>query len=111
MLGGQGLYRYRRSLLHGRWGAAARLVFLALTVALGVALVRTYAENSADSRVTARNFYGVLNVRDTGEGPEAKRVLSHGTIIHGKQFLEADRRDWPTSDHGKESGIRRARLA
>jgi SAM-dependent methyltransferase len=33
------------------------------------------------------------------------RVLSHGTIIHGKQFLEADRRDWPTSYYGKGSGI------
>ena len=105
LLVGAALLRDRSSLLHGRWGAAARLVFLALTVALGVALVRTYAENSADSRVTARNFYGVLNVRDTGEGPEAMRVLSHGTIIHGKQFLEADRRDWPTSYYGKGSGI------
>src|SRR6266436_1251595 len=99
------LFRDRSSLLHGRWGSAARLVFLALTVALGVALVRIYGENSADSRVTARNFYGVLNVRDTGEGPEAMRVLSHGTIIHGKQFLEADRRGWPTSYYGRESGI------
>ena len=99
------LFRDRSSLLHGRWGPAARFVFLALTVALGVALVRIYGENSADSRVTARNFYGVLNVRDTGEGPEAMRVLSHGTIIHGKQFLEADRRGWPTSYYGRESGI------
>ena len=105
LLAGAALLRDRSSLLHGRWGSAARLVFLALTVALGVALVRTYAENSADSRVTARNFYGVLNVRDTDEGPEAMRVLSHGTIIHGKQFLEADRRDWPTSYYGKGSGI------
>src|SRR5712692_9876208 len=99
------LFRDRSSLLRGRWGSAARLVFLALTVALGVALVRTYAENSADSRVTSRNFYGVLNVRDSGEGPEAMRILSHGTIVHGKQFLEADRRDWPTSYYGLRSGI------
>src|SRR6266446_869475 len=104
LLVGAALLRDRSSLLHGRRGAAARLVFLALTVALGVALVRTYAEICADSRVTARNFYGVLNVRDTGEGPEAMRVLSHGTIIHGKQFLEADRRGWPTSYYGRESG-------
>src|SRR6266446_7509571 len=39
------LFRDRSSLLHGRWGSAARLVFLALTVALGVVLVRTYGEN------------------------------------------------------------------
>jgi len=27
-------------------------------------------------------------------------VLAHGTIIHGKQFLDPDRRDWPTSYYG-----------
>src|SRR6266704_3386425 len=99
------LLRDRSSLLHGRFRIAARIAFLALTAALAVALYRTYAENSTDTRVTSRNFYGVLNVRDSGEGPEAMRALSHGTIIHGKQFLEADRRDWPTSYYGRESGI------
>ncbi|HYU67908.1 MAG TPA: fused MFS/spermidine synthase [Burkholderiales bacterium] len=99
------LLRDRSSLVHGRFRIAARIVFLALTVALAVALYRTYAENSTDTRVTSRNFYGVLNVRDSGEGPEAMRALSHGTIVHGKQFLEADRRDWPTSYYGRESGI------
>jgi len=99
------LLRDRTSLLHGRWGPAARLVFLVLIVALGIQLARTYRENSADTRVTLRNFYGVLNVRDSGEGPDAMRVLSHGTIIHGKQFLEKDRRDWPTTYYGLTSGV------
>src|SRR5260221_4760154 len=35
----------RQSLFHGRWGIAARLVFLALTVALGVQLARTTRDN------------------------------------------------------------------
>jgi len=99
------LLRDRSSLLNGRWATAARLVFFALIVGLGVALARTYWDNAADSRLTSRNFYGVLNVRDSGEGPEAMRVLAHGTIIHGKQFLEPDRRDWPTSYYGMTSGI------
>ena len=99
------LLRDRTSLLHGRWGIPAGIMLLALTVALAVALLRTYSENSADTRVTSRNFYGVLNVRDSGEGPEAMRALSHGTIIHGKQFLEPERRDWPTSYYGLRSGI------
>jgi SAM-dependent methyltransferase len=99
------LLRDRGSLFHGRWGKAARLVFLAATVALGVELARITKEDSADTRVTLRNFYGVLNVRDTGEGPDAMRVLSHGTIIHGKQFLDKMRRDWPTTYYGLASGV------
>ena len=99
------LLRDRTSLLHGRWGIPTGIMLLALTVALAVALFRTYSENSADPRVTSRNFYGVLNVRDSGEGPDAMRALSHGTIIHGKQFLEPERRDWPTSYYGLRSGI------
>src|SRR5258707_4416365 len=99
------LLRDRASVLHGRFGIAARVVFLALAAALAVALYKTYAENSADTRVTSRNFYGVLNVRDSGEGHDAMRALSHGTIVHGKQFLEPDRRDWPTSYYGRTSGV------
>src|SRR5262245_54060295 len=102
---GLALLRDRSSFFHGRWGAAAGIVFTLLTVALGVELARIYKENSAGTRVTLRNFYGVLNVRDSGEGPDAMRVLSHGTIIHGKQFLDEDRRDWPTTYYGPDSGI------
>jgi SAM-dependent methyltransferase len=99
------LLRDRASVLHGRWATAARVVFFSLIVALAVALARTYRDNAADSRLSSRNFYGVLSVRDSGEGPDAMRMLSHGTIIHGKQFLEEDRRDWPTSYYGMTSGI------
>jgi len=99
------LLRDRDSLFHGRWGTAARFVFLAATVALVVALARITKENSAETRVKLRNFYGVLNVKDTGEGPDAMRVLSHGTIIHGKQFLDKMRRDWPTTYYGLASGV------
>jgi SAM-dependent methyltransferase len=83
----------------------ARIVFAALTIALGAGLVYVYSSNAEDARVTLRNFYGVLKVRDSGEGPEAMRILSHGTIIHGKQFIDAERRDWPTTYYSRSSGI------
>jgi len=102
---GLALLRDRTSLFHGRWGAAARFVFAALVVVLAAQLARTYQANSADLRVTLRNFYGVLNVKDSGEGPDAMRVLSHGTIIHGKQFLEDAKRDLPTTYYGVTSGV------
>jgi SAM-dependent methyltransferase len=102
---GLALLRDRASFFHGRWGVAARFVFTALVVALAAQLARTYQANSADLRVTLRNFYGVLNVKDSGEGPDAMRVLSHGTIIHGKQFLEDAKRDLPTTYYGVTSGV------
>jgi SAM-dependent methyltransferase len=105
VLASAALLRDRASPLHGRWRFAGRLALLVPTVALGVVLVRIYGAESADLRLTSRNFYGVLKVRDTGEGPEAMRALSHGTIIHGKQFLDPQRRSWPTSYYGKTSGI------
>jgi SAM-dependent methyltransferase len=99
------LYRDSASILHGRGALLASVVFAALTVALGAGLVYVYSSNAEDARVTLRNFYGVLKVRDSGEGPEAMRILSHGTIIHGKQFIDADRRDWPTTYYSRNSGI------
>src|SRR5262245_1956805 len=102
---GLALLRDRASLFHGRFRTASRTVFLVAVVALGVQLSRTYRENAADLRVMLRNFYGVLNVRDSGEGPDAMRVLSHGTIIHGKQFLDDAKRDLPTAAYGVTSGV------
>ena len=71
----------------------------------GAQLSVTYRENAANLRTMVRSFYGVLNVRDSGEGPDAMRVLSHGTIIHGKQFLEDAKRDLPTTYYGVTSGV------
>ena len=102
---GLALLRDPTNLLRGRWGTPAKLALLVLIVALAAQLARTYRANAADQRVTLRNFYGVLNVRDSGEGPDAMRVLSHGTIIHGKQFLEDAKRDLPTTYYGVTSGV------
>ncbi|HYA46659.1 MAG TPA: fused MFS/spermidine synthase [Burkholderiales bacterium] len=99
------LYADPSGVLRGRGGRIAQFVLAGLTAALAVALAHDYRLNSADSRLSSRNFYGVLRVRDSGEGPEAMRTLAHGTIIHGKQFLDPDRRDWPTTYYGKESGV------
>ena len=59
-------------------------------------------------RVLARNFYAGLRIYDTGEGLDAMRVLTHGTITHGKQFIDPARRGWPTTYYGDLSGVGRA---
>lgn len=56
-----------------------------------------------------RDFYGVLRVenRDSGDPAQARRVLRHGSIDHGFQFLAPGRRRWPTAYYGPSSGIGR----
>lgn len=89
------------------WRAAvgAGAVF---TLGLAVGLVRVYADFAGDARLLVRNFYGALRVSDSGEGVEATRLLTHGTITHGKQFRAPERRGWPAAYYGETSGIGRA---
>ncbi|PYT17511.1 MAG: hypothetical protein DMG59_07135 [Acidobacteria bacterium] len=60
--------------------------------------------------LSARNFYGVLRVRDDPETEDStgKRVLIHGTINHGTQLLEPGSERIATSYFGTGSGINRA---
>jgi hypothetical protein len=60
---------------------------------------------------SARNFYGVLHVRDDAAGlygAPAQRVLVHGTIDHGTQLLQPGSERIPTSYFGYSSGVTRA---
>jgi hypothetical protein len=90
--------------------AAVRIAMLAFTV--GLAFHLGYEKRRADSvfRLSERNFYGVLRVRDLPEDEEdtAVRRLIHGTINHGTQLLDAAHRDEPTSYYGPFSGMGRA---
>jgi SAM-dependent methyltransferase len=82
-------------------------VAAALAVALITYLGMQIRENASGARVLVRNFYGGLKVRDSG--PETRldsvRSLTHGTINHGEEFLNAARRDWPTTYYGPNTGV------
>jgi len=90
--------------LRGKWAA-----FGAETVALVLVgfLAFQVKQLTADYRVTVRNFYGALRVRDSGTPSEfdATRTLTHGTINHGEQFLNPMRRDLPTTYYGPNTGV------
>ena len=62
---------------------------------------------TADYRLTVRNFYGALRVRDSGPPTDfdSTRTLTHGTINHGEQFLNPDAA--PPADHLLRSEYRR----
>jgi SAM-dependent methyltransferase len=78
-----------------------------LAAAIVAALVRDSWTANAHSRALARNFYGALNVYDT-DGGQLKgpvRILQHGTIDHGEQFLWPQNRHLPTAYFTEQSGI------
>ena len=81
------------------WGPLA--VFMALLVAeLTLLALRDYGAPIA----RARNFYGTLTVYEETPEQGPLRVMKHGQIVHGAQFLSPPRRRWPVSYFGPRSG-------
>jgi hypothetical protein len=80
---------------------------VALAVAIGLVVGRSGAAVMGNLE-SARNFYGVLHVNldessYTDNGP--LRELVHGSIQHGFQFLDPDKKKWPTTYYGRPSGV------
>jgi SAM-dependent methyltransferase len=90
-----------------RWILPSPLIAIALTIALAVFAGLQIREFAAGARVTVRNFYGGLRVKDSGPATslDATRSLTHGTINHGEQFLYPSKRDLPTTYYGPNTGI------
>jgi len=83
------------------FGGAA--VLAAVTLSLGV---QVYADLAGAVEVS-RNFYGVLRVEE-GEGgtPGGRlRLLRHGRILHGTQFMAGPWYDRPTLYYGERTGV------
>lgn len=80
-----------------RWHFAA--VFVMILVSLnGLSLLQ-----SSTTGDRARSYFGVYNV-DTVENGRLRR-LTHGTTMHGQQWLTRNRRKEPTAYYGKTSGV------
>lgn len=95
-----------RSWGQGRlWQAAASLVLLGT---VSTAALRVH-EALDEVSFISRNFYGVLRVREYGrDKPDShERVLIHGSIMHGQQFLAPQFRQRPTSYYAAHSGVGR----
>lgn len=92
-----------------------RPMIVRVALALGATAVAVYLgyndyKENQQYTLTARNFYGVLRVRDdAAEGTvPAQRVLIHGTINHGTEVKVEGGGRLPTSYFGRTSGINRA---
>jgi SAM-dependent methyltransferase len=82
---------------------------IAAGLAFGITgfLIRDTWRSIGHARVLARNFYGALVVYDqqTDGSMGPARILRHGTIDHGEQFLWPQNRRFPTTYYAKKSGI------
>jgi hypothetical protein len=89
---------------------ALRASMLIVALSFGIYLVRLERRANEQYILAARNFYGVLRVRDDPpeDGVAGVRVLIHGTINHGTQLLTPQGGRTPTSYFGETSGISRA---
>jgi spermidine synthase len=89
------------------WVRAATAV---ATIAFAAYLVRNSVSETGKYRYSARNFYGVLRVRDDAavRAYPAQRVLIHGTITHGTELMQPGGARIATSYFGSNSGINRA---
>jgi SAM-dependent methyltransferase len=91
----------------------ARYASLAVLMAVSGATIFDGLRFAQDVRMASRNFYGVLRVKEYGTPGEADhlRRLLHGVIMHGEQYLDADRRGEVTTYYQHGSGIGAALLA
>ena len=92
-----------------QWVAGGGIsVALGLTLAWATGLFGSSSSEASTNLDTMRNFYGVLRVLhydDPAEPREKQRVLIHGRIPHGYQYLDEDRSRLPVSYFGPRTGI------
>jgi len=78
---------------------------IAVTLLGGFWSVREFYDSTT---LTARNFYGVLRVQEFSPDEVNRHLtLMHGTIMHGRQYLERDFRRQPSTYYTRDSGIGR----
>ena len=92
-------WQARRSANALRWGAAASAIVVA-----GVAAWQI-ADQYASARVLARNFYSALRIADVAEGAERRRIMEHGGVEHGSQYLDPARRGEALAYYSPSSGV------
>lgn len=97
------------SVLAGRGRRFALTTLGVIWVGAALLFASPTLRNAQGTVAADRNFYGVLLVQDHPEGVFADlRVMRHGRIFHGAQFLDDERRTLPTAYFTAGSGVERA---
>jgi hypothetical protein len=87
--------------------AAVGVVLASVGLAFVVALLSSYGQRLESSR----NFYGAVTVHATSvqqAGEAEARDMVNGRVIHGRQYLDEQRRRLPTTYYVAGSGVGRA---
>lgn len=72
----------------------------------GVALLLPVIDREGEGvQFRERSFFGVLEIKDSGEAPTGWRFLSHGTTLHGVMSLDPNRNREPMSYYYRETPI------
>ncbi|MGA2190517.1 MAG: fused MFS/spermidine synthase [Steroidobacteraceae bacterium] len=72
-------------------------------VGLGGYLAQGEWADLSEARLLSRNFYGALRVQDDDE--LGVRELAHGTVSHGEQYLDREKRRRPLTYYAADTGI------
>ncbi|MEO8052620.1 MAG: fused MFS/spermidine synthase, partial [Acidobacteriota bacterium] len=80
---------------------------LALVALAGFLVCMRVLSYTSGTRLMTRNFYGSLRVSDMAiPGPQQSiRLLFHGSVVHGVQFLLPQFQRQPTAYYGPGSGV------
>jgi len=85
-------------------------VLLAVPLSLGLALI-AYAQIDDDPPLeVARNFYGTVAVYDVDPADRAEHhySLTHGVVVHGRQYRAPEKQALPLAYYSEASGVGRA---
>ena len=106
-----GLVLLAAAVLWRSWRLGPAWVGAAALVCVGTASVGAFRVHEALNEVIeiSRNFYGVLRIREYArdQPQQHERVLIHGRVMHGQQFMAPEQRKRPTSYYTEASGVGR----
>lgn len=87
-----------------RRGSPRELLRVTLVAGAAFVFVNMYGGNLG-STLRLRNFYGALQITDSGEGENAIRSLYNGKVLHGIEYLSASKANIATAYYAPETGI------
>jgi hypothetical protein len=90
-------------LLYGR-GSPRQLLRITLLASAAFVFVNSYGAQAGAVR-RSRNFYGALQIVETGAGDDAIRALYNGKVLHGVQFLAPAKSRIATAYYAPETGV------